>query len=444
MYEDYNQPNYEHYGTNGGTYGSSYGSGYSSYEMPKGGTGGGPKKKKGGFFKKTVTLVLSGVLFGGAAAGTFAVVDRAADRYFPQENVSSVQAAGTERQPVVTTTASTQTITSDVSGVVKNVMPSVVSITTLTREEVMSFWGQTFAQENEYSGSGIIVGESDTELLIATNNHVVEGAEKLTVQFVDDELVEAQLKGSAGDVDLAVIAVPLSSIKASTLEQIKVATLGDSDVLQVGEPVIAIGNALGYGQSVTTGVVSALERELTVDGMTYHLLQTDAAINPGNSGGALVNANGEVIGINSAKLGALQIEGIGYAIPISSVKDIISDLMNRDTKYKVSETERGYLGIGMNSTMDITSELASYYNLPQGVYVGKVYENTGAAAAGIQEGDVITAVNGEAVTSSAELQKQLQYYSAGTSIKVSVQRASEQGYGYEEMTFTVTLGSKPE
>ena len=237
------------------------------------------------------------------------------------------------------------TVISDVSDIVEEAMPSIVSITNMSVQEVQSFFGQTQQQESESLGSGIIIQQSDTELLIATNNHVVEGADTLTVTFADNESVEAALKGTDPSKDLAIVAVPLSDIKDSTMDAIAIATLGDSNEVKVGEPTIAIGNALGYGQSVTTGIVSATNRQIDMDGFDSELIQTDAAINPGNSGGALLNANGAVIGINTAKISSSVAEGMGYAIPISDASEVLTNLMNRETRTKLDESEKGYLGI---------------------------------------------------------------------------------------------------
>nr|MCR5099797.1 trypsin-like peptidase domain-containing protein [Butyrivibrio sp.] len=267
--------------------------------------------------------------------------------------------------------------------------------------------------------------------------HVIEGADSLEVQFSDDSTAEAAVKGTDSDMDLAVIAVQLDSLSSDTLSAIKVATLGDSDSLTVGEPAIAIGNALGYGQSVTTGVISAINRVIELDdGGSGTFIQTDAAINPGNSGGALININGEVIGINSNKIGGSTIEGMGYAIPISVAQPIIEELMNEETKIKVSEDEKGYIGIKGYS---VTSDVSEAYGLPQGVYVAQVTSGGGAEAAGIKENDIITAFNGEEISSMDDLQGKLEYYAAGTTVTVTVMRAGSNGY--EEQDIEVTLGS---
>ena len=337
-------------------------------------------------------------------------------------------------------------VTSDVSGIVENVMPSIVSITSMSVEEVQSFFGGTYQQETEGAGTGIIIGQNDSELLIVTNNHVVEGSNTLTVTFNDEASVEANIKGANADYDVAVIAVPLEDISDDTMESISVATLGDSTELKVGEPAIAIGNALGYGQSVTTGVISALNRSVsTTDSQTgqttessVKLIQTDAAINPGNSGGALVNANGEVVGINSSKLVSDSVEGVGYAIPISDVSDLIEQLMNQETRERVDEADQGALGIRGISVSDAFSE---QLELPQGVYVSEVTSGGGAEEAGMSKGCIITAINGNSVSSMEALQEQLQYYAKGETVTLTIQVPQPTGE-YEEQTLDVTLGEK--
>ena len=327
----------------------------------------------------------------------------------------------------------------DVSGVVKAVMPSVVSISN-TYTETMSYFGQAMTSEAEASGSGIIVGENDSELLIVTNYHVIMDADKLMVQFVEGSEAEASVKGTDAKMDLAIIAVPTENILNSTLNQIAIATLGDSDSLKVGEPAIAIGNSLGYGQSVTTGVISALDRDMELsDGSTGTFIQTDAAINPGNSGGALLNMKGEVIGINSNKIGGSVIEGMGYAIPISAASPIIADLMLRETKNKVAEEERGFLGI---SGISVTTEVSSTYGMPEGVYIAQVYENTAAEAAGLTKGDIITEFDGIKISSMDELQRQLEYYAKGDTVEITVMTIDSGGY--KSKTVDITLGNKVE
>ena len=329
-----------------------------------------------------------------------------------------------------------QTVTAvvtDVTEVVKTAMPCVVSITNLYSGT--DWYGET--TQEEASGSGIIVGETDDELLIVTNYHVIEDCDELSVQFIDDHEVLAYVKGTDFSNDLAVITVFLDDIEESTRGQIAIATLGDSDALQVGEPAIAIGNSLGYGQSVTTGVISALNREVVIDDNTSYLIQTDAAINPGNSGGALLNVKGEVIGINSNKIANYVIEGMGYAIPITTAKPVIEELMQHETKRKVSDNERSFLGI---SGTDVTSDVSATYDMPKGVYVAQVLENSAAESAGILKGDIIVAFEGETITTMSQLQGVLEYYAAGSTVDVTVMRQSTGSY--QEKTLSVTLGAK--
>ncbi len=327
----------------------------------------------------------------------------------------------------------------DVSEVVKEVMPAIVSINN-HYAETMSWFGQQYVNEADASGSGIIVGQNDTELLIATNYHVISDTEGLTVQFVEGSEAEAAVKGTDAKMDLAVIAVKIDDIDKAALNEIAVATLGDSDSLVVGEPAIAIGNSLGYGQSVTTGVISALDRTIELsDGADGTFIQTDAAINPGNSGGALLNMKGEVIGINSNKIGGSAIEGMGYAIPISAASPIIAELMLKETKNKVAEDERGYLGI---SGIRVTEYVIEAYDMPEGVYILQVYENTAAAAAGLRKGDIITAFDGERITSMDELQRELEFYAMGDTVDITVMSVGIQGYA--ERTVQLTLGNRIE
>ncbi len=326
----------------------------------------------------------------------------------------------------------------DVSNMVSEVMPSIVAVYNKFTE-TGNFFGQEYSQQEEAAGSGIIISKTDDELLVVTNNHVVADTDELSVQFIDDKTATANLKGTDSSNDLAVIAVKLSDISDDTMSKIKVATLGDSDDLKVGEPAIAIGNALGYGQSVTTGVISALNREVTdSNGNTNTFIQTDAAINPGNSGGALLNSKGEVIGINSSKIGATEVEGIGYAIPISRAIPIIENLMNQETKTKVDADKQGYLGI---RGVSVTQQIANAYDMPQGVYVAEIIDGGGAADSDLQKGDIITAIDGSTISSMDELQKQLTYYQAGTEVSLTVQRAAGNG-SYKEQTVKVKLGTK--
>lgn len=333
---------------------------------------------------------------------------------------------------------SASAVVTDVTQVVEAVMPACVSITNNFTQTVQDFWGQTYSQDETASGSGIIIGENEQELLIVTNNHVVDSTEQLYVQFIDGETVEAQVKGTDASADLAVVAVKLDTIANSTKQEICIARMGDSDSLKIGEPAIAIGNALGYGQSVTTGVISALNRKIESSNSEEgtSLIQTDAAINPGNSGGALLNMRGEVIGINSNKIGGSSIEGMGYAIPISTARPIIEELMERQTRTKYSEEERGYLGI---SCINVTSDLSENFSMPQGIFVAQVYSGTGAEAAGLVRGNIVVAFDGVTVQNQEELTKQMQYYKAGESVEITIMVNSANGY--QQKNVTVTLSS---
>lgn len=405
------------------------------------------KKKTGKGVPKAVAIGGLAILFGVVSSAVFLTSNVVGTRLLGL-NTTSTASSGSSREVNSSTPLSTSSsvVTSDVSGIVENVMPSIVSITSMSVEEVQSFFGGTYQQETEGAGTGIIIGQNDSELLIVTNNHVVEGSNTLTVTFNDEASVEANIKGANADYDVAVIAVPLEDISDDTMESISVATLGDSTELKVGEPAIAIGNALGYGQSVTTGVISALNRSVsTTDSQTgqttessVKLIQTDAAINPGNSGGALVNANGEVVGINSSKLVSDSVEGVGYAIPISDVSDLIEQLMNQETRERVDEADQGALGIRGISVSDAFSE---QLELPQGVYVSEVTSGGGAEEAGMSKGCIITAINGNSVSSMEALQEQLQYYAKGETVTLTIQVPQPTGE-YEEQTLDVTLGEK--
>ncbi len=413
------------------------------------------KARQGGYLKKALISVSLGLLFGiFAGLGLYAVqtLTGVSEKNSIEQSSSEVEAmAGEivkeaneeideitdEAASGIHVTESISTIVADVSEVVKEVMPAIVSINN-HYVETMSYFGQSFSNEADSSGSGIIVGQNDTELLIVTNYHVIADTDKLTVQFVEGSEAEASVKGTDADMDLAVIAVPIGSVDNSVLQQIAVATLGDSDALVVGEPAIAIGNSLGYGQSVTTGVISALDRNIELsDGTGGTFIQTDAAINPGNSGGALLNMKGEVIGINSNKIGGSAVEGMGYAIPISSASPIIAELMLKETKDKVAEEERGYLGISGISVTDYVSET---YGMPKGVYISQVYENTAAAEAGLRKGDIITEFDGEQIESMDELQYELEFHAKGDTVEITVMFAD--GYGYIDRKVQITLGNR--
>ena len=390
-----------------------------------------PKPKKG-YAKKVALVVGAAVLFGAVGGVTMQGTSYLTGKLLGKNTKSTVGTTKTVSNAKLTT--STSTVTSDVSDIVENTLPSIVSITNMSVQEVQNFFGGTSQQESESAGSGIIISQNDSELLVVTNNHVVEGSDTLTVTFNDGNSVEAQIKGTDSARDLAVVAVPLDKISDDTMNAIKVATLGDSDSLKVGEPAIAIGNALGYGQSVTTGIVSATGR--TIDGFDGEYIQTDAAINPGNSGGALLNANGEVIGINSAKINSSAVEGMGFAIPISDASDVIQNLMNKETRSKVSDEERGYLGI---KGYDVSEEGAQMYNMPTGVYVKKVMSGGGAEKAGLTKGSIITGFEGSSISGMSSLQEQLQYYKAGEEVTLTVQIPDKNGE-YTEKDIKVTLG----
>lgn len=395
---------------------------------------------------KAVVVTGCALLFGVVSSATFLTTNMVGSKVLGLEQKTTKEVSNTTQNKASLSKASS-VITSDVSNVVESVMPSIVSITNMSVQQVQSFFGGTSQQEVTSAGTGIIIEQTDSELLIVTNNHVVADSNQLTVTFDDQSSVEADIKGTDSAHDLAVIAVQLDKISDDTLDKISVATLGDSTKLKVGEPAIAIGNALGYGQSVTTGVISATDRESqTTDSETgettgssdVKLIQTDAAINPGNSGGALVNANGEVIGINSAKLIGEDVEGIGYAIPISDVTDIITNLMNQETKTKVSEAERGYLGI---TGLDVEDSDSQRYGMPTGVYISEVSRGGGAADAGITKGSIIVGFNGITIDSMESLQEQLQYYKKGEKVTLTLQVPGEGGE-YQEQTVDVTLGRK--
>ena len=390
-----------------------------------------PKPKKG-YAKKVALVVGAAVLFGAVGGVKMQGTSYLTGKLLGKNTKSTVGTTKTVSNAKLTT--STSTVTSDVSDIVENTLPSIVSITNMSVQEVQNFFGGISQQESESAGSGIIISQNDSELLVVTNNHVVEGSDTLTVTFNDGNSVEAQIKGTDSARDLAVVAVPLDKISDDTMNAIKVATLGDSDSLKVGEPAIAIGNALGYGQSVTTGIVSATRR--TIDGFDGEYIQTDAAINPGNSGGALLNANGEVIGINSAKINSSAVEGMGFAIPISDASDVIQNLMNKETRSKVSDEERGYLGI---KGYDVSEEGAQMYNMPTGVYVKEVMSGGGAEKAGLTKGSIITGFEGSSISGMSSLQEQLQYYKAGEEVTLTVQIPDKNGE-YTEKDIKVTLG----
>ena len=442
---------------------------------PKTAHGGG----NGGFGKKAATAVALAVIFGLVAGAVFQGVNIAADKY-RDNNSSSTQigktetVTGTEESTDGSSTeSSVKSIVAEsgtVAGVAQATMSSIVAITSVSVQEIPSFFGYGTRQyQSAGSGSGIIVGENDSELLIATNNHVVSGATTLTVCFAGGDIVgaeeetqamasgdsitdssdssvdvnnavSAKIKGTDEENDLAVIAVEKSDIPEETMNEIKIAQMGSSDDLVVGEQVVAIGNALGYGQSVTSGWVSALNRTIsTEDGDTSGLIQTDAAINPGNSGGALLNMKGEVIGINAAKYADSQVEGMGYAIPISKAEPILEELMNRETRDKIEDTSKvGYMGI---KAADLTTEAIQMYNMPAGAFLTEVTPGGAADKAGIKKGDIVVKLDGQKVSGKNDLVDKLQYYESGETVEVVIARANNGEY--KEETVEVTLGSKP-
>ena len=421
------------------------------------------QKKKENFGRTIAKTVCIALVFGVVAGAAFQGTNFVGQKLFgdkvtaPVSQDASADTAAPEVgtvQPQTGNSGSEDSAVS-VSAIVKQCMPSLVAITNVSVKEVQNYWGfgwysQPQQQESTSTGTGIIIGQNDSELLIVTNNHVITGATNLSVVFSVDEgkdgttPVEAQIKGSDATKDVGVIAVKLSDIPAETMSAIKTATIGDSSQMQVGDQVIAIGNALGYGQSVTKGIVSALDREVTLqndDGSTISnkLIQTDAAINPGNSGGALLNMKGEVIGINEAKLSSNYVEGMGYAIPISDVEGIIGDLQNLQTRSEVDSEKMGYLGV---TCQDVTSDIAQQYDMPEGVYLKSVVSGCAADKAGLKKGDILTRFDGMGVTTYDTLRDRLQYYEAGETVEVTVQ--SPENGSYVEKTVSLTLSTKAE
>lgn len=398
-------------------------------------------RKGSGFGIRILKCAVLAAVFGLVAGGVFQGVNyiagknsknsASAEEVVPQKLENTATSTVVEQQSVVV---------SDVSGIVEDVMPSIVAITNMSQTEYYNWFGQSRVYDSESCGSGIIMSDDDEYLYIATNNHVVAGATSLTICFFDDTTVAAEVKGADADVDLAVVSVKKEDLESDTLASIKLATIGDSDILKAGQPCIAIGNALGYGQSVTTGVISALNREVTTtdsetgEFMANELVQTDAAINPGNSGGALLNIKGEVIGINSIKYSDTDVEGMGYAIPMATAEPIIDELITRKA---VDENQSAFIGI---VGVDVTSDVAEAYNMPEGVYIAQISAGSAAENAGLLKGDILTAFDGHSIRSMEALEEQLQYYSAGTVVDVVIQRANN-GI-YEEQTISVTLGNK--
>ena len=462
------------YGSQNGTgsYGGSNGSSpYTNNGVPSGNGGSGKKHNKkhhiSGKFMRMVALVLAGVLVGSLVTYGFSRGRQAASVQNEESSSDSEKATlhksddsdavaksdenadkddtskdtskkSDSAENTVQTTGTDSEMS--VSEIATKCMPCVVAITNKGTTEIRSMWGN-FTQDSESSGSGVIIGETDSELLILTNYHVIEGSKSLSVVFSwedstnkDDasnaDIITAQVKDYDESNDIAVISIPMSELSEDTKNKISVATVGDSKNLELGQQIVAIGNALGYGQSITTGIISALDREIEIQNdsgntVTNKYIQTDAAINPGNSGGAMFNMKGELVGINSAKISSDSIEGMGYAIPISDIMDKVETMMNQETKAVVEENKRGYLGV---SIVDVTSDISSLYGMPQGVYISAVTTGSGAEAAGLTKGDIITGINGKTVTTTSELKNYLSYYAVGDNVTITIERQSDSGY----------------
>lgn len=404
------------------------------------------KNRKGSLAKRAAGITAAAVLFGAVSGGVMTGVNIAGN-YFISDAAAAEGTQASTTIPSVTTGASGQdgssvttvsTVT-DVSAIAEAAMPSIVAITDTMTVQQRDFFGMPQTYQAQSSGSGIIVGQNDTELLIATNNHVVDGATDLTVTFSDSNDVSAAVKGTDSATDLAIIAVQLSDIPSDTMSKIKVATMGDSDSLKVGQQVIAIGNALGYGQSVTVGYISALDREIQDEnGITRTFIQTDAAINPGNSGGALLDLNGNVIGINAAKTASTEVEGMGFAIPSNQAQEILNSLMTKKTRIAVEEDAQGYLGIqGTN----IDAQTSQEFGMPVGIYIYKIVEGGAAASSDLKEKDIITKFDGQSVTNMEELKQMLTYYEGGSTVSLTVQSLVNGAYVEHEVQ--ITLGTKP-
>ena len=406
------------------------------------------EKKKRGFGKTVAKCLVLALVFGSAASASFMGTNYIGRQVFGDAVTTKGEGDRGTATPT-TTVANNSSDVYDVSDIVQNCMPSVVSITNVGTTEFRTFFG-TYEQESQSSGSGIIIGRNDTEILIVTNNHVVSGAKEISVYFNsdgeaadEDNVIPAKVKGTDPGKDLAVIAVLTEDIPAETQDMIRIAAVGDSSSMEVGEPVVAIGNAYGYGLSVTSGIVSALNREVSVTSegrtITNRLIQTDAAINPGNSGGALLNSKGELIGINSVKFISEDVEGMGYAIPISDVESIIGDLMNKVTRDQVKEEDKGYLGI---TGVDVTSDVSENYGMPEGVYISTITEGGAADRAGLQKGDIITKLDGTRISSYAQLGDTLRYYASGETISITIQRLDDAEYVEKILDITLSSGAQ--
>lgn len=406
-------------------------------------------RKKNSWARKAAGITAAAVLFGTVAGGVMRGVNYVGARLTGLADITATAPAETEGTTTAQvpetsaasnngSTTAVSTVT-DVSSIAEKAMPSLVAINDTMTVEQNNFFGMPQTYQAQSSGSGIIVGQNDTELLIATNNHVVSGATDMKVTFTDSTQVAAAVKGTDSATDLAIIAVKLSDIPSDTMSKIKVATLGNSDNVKVGQQVIAIGNALGYGQSLTVGYISALDREITDEnGIQHTYIQTDAAINPGNSGGALLDLNGNVIGINAAKNASTEVEGMGFAIPISKAQEILNNLMTKKTREAVDESAQGYLGIqGTNIDANASKE----YGMPVGIYVYKIVEGGAAANSDLKEKDIITKFDGQSVTNMEELKQMLTYYEGGSTVSLTVQSLVNGSYVEHEVQ--ITLGTKP-
>lgn len=373
-------------------------------------------------------------VFGLVGGVTFEGVNYTANHFIGSAAVESTATPASKLKTTTTSTGSSDGSSEGVSTVAANVLPSIVAINVTVQENTQDVFGRNYSQESSGSGSGIIVAQDDSNLYIATNNHVVQNATSVSVKFNDDSTYTASVRGTDTDSDLAVVEIPMKDLSSDTKNNIKVATLGDSTKVKIGEQSIAIGNALGYGTSVTVGYISAVDREVASEDVNMKLLQTDAAINPGNSGGALVDDEGKVIGINSAKYSDTSVEGMGFAIPISTAVPIINDIIDAQ---QVSEDEQAYLGI---KGTDVSSEISQYYNMPEGIYVGKVTKDSPAGKAGIKTGDIIVKFNGNETTTMDGLKDRLGRCKAGDTVEVVVKRADNGDY--KEVTMKVKLGKK--
>lgn len=406
-------------------------------------------RKKNSWARKAAGITAAAVLFGTVAGGVMTGVNYVGARLTGLADITATAPAETEGTTTAQvpetsaasnngSTTAVSTVT-DVSSIAEKAMPSLVAINDTMTVEQNNFFGMPQTYQAQSSGSGIIVGQNDTELLIAINNHVVSGATDMKVTFTDSTQVAAAVKGTDSATDLAIIAVKLSDIPSDTMSKIKVATLGNSDNVKVGQQVIAIGNALGYGQSLTVGYISALDREITDEnGIQHTYIQTDAAINPGNSGGALLDLNGNVIGINAAKNASTEVEGMGFAIPISKAQEILNNLMTKKTREAVDESAQGYLGIqGTNIDANASKE----YGMPVGIYVYKIVEGGAAANSDLKEKDIITKFDGQSVTNMEELKQMLTYYEGGSTVSLTVQSLVNGSYVEHEVQ--ITLGTKP-